>query len=261
MSRFLVVSIWLLTVVCFAQKNQPQVYSPAEIQEQKAQGEALARQLRSAIPTENFESSGVLKITGKNGKRNVPVTWKVVRGETNWKTIYQTQPTAQSGAELLVITHRTDGPNEYSYAKAPSPSASLPEPSPAKGKDLLQPFGTSDFSLGDLGLEFLFWPQQRRLPGELRLNQDCYILESGDTNAAEIVRIKSFIDKKTFDQTENVGILAADAFDANSKTVKEFSLGGTSFKRVNGQWRVEKMEMQNRKTKSDTILKFDLPKD
>ena len=43
--------------------------------------------------------------------------------------------------------------------------------------------------------------------------------------------------------------------------IKKFSLHGSSFKKVNGRWRLEKMEIQNEKTDSHTVLKFDMPKD
>jgi hypothetical protein len=98
----------------------------------------------------------------------------------------------------------------------------------------------------------LHWPQQQRLPDETRLGQACYVLESRNPNGGEIVRVKSDIDQTTG------GLLTATAYDANSRVVKEFSLSGSSFKKVNGHWRLEKMEIRNPKLHSRTELKFDI---
>ena len=255
-------SLVILAASGWAQKNDSEVLSHAEIQRQRDEGQILARQLRSATPTDNFESSGVLIIGAKPKNRRVPVIWKVEREDSKWKAIYEAKATAQTGAEKLVITHSPNGPNEYSYAKAPTPTNPLPSSKILDAKEILQPFAGSDFSIADLGVDFLFWPEQRKLPsapGDLRLGQECYILESSNPNAPEIVRVKSYIDKRTFNETESVGILDAEAFDAKHRAVKEFTLGGSDFTKINGQWRVEKMEMQNKKTNLRTVLKLDLP--
>jgi len=109
-------------------------------------------------------------------------------------------------------------------------------------------------------LEFIFWPQQARLRGQLRLGRDCYLLESFNPNAPQIIRIKSYIDKESVEKGAP-GILVAEGYDASKKLVKEFSLHGSSFKKVNGVLQVEKLDMHNAKTGSQTILKYDLPKE
>ena len=114
------------------------------------------------------------------------------------------------------------------------------------------PLAGSDFSLADLGLEYLHWPVQRQLKGEMRLGQPCYVLESSNPQGGEIVRVKSDIDK------DSGGLLIAEAYDTRGHLVKEFSLHGSSFKKVNGRWQLEKMDIRNKKTGSHTELKFDL---
>jgi hypothetical protein len=88
----------------------------------------------------------------------------------------------------------------------------------------------------------------------MRLGQPCYVLESSNSQPAEIVRVRSDIDK------ESGGPLIADAYDAQGHIVKEYSLHGSSFKKVNGRWQLEKMDIRNKKTNSHTELKFDLNK-
>ena len=76
------------------------------------------------------------------------------------------------------------------------------------------------------------------------------MLESSDPQGQGITKVKSFFDK------ESGGLLIAEARDAKGQLVKEFSLHGSSFKKVNGHWRLEKMEISNRKIHSRTEIKF-----
>jgi len=220
--------------------------------EELAAGQALAEHLRSAVPEENSEFHGRLIIKSEGAPREIPIVCRVTVHPANWETDYETAGTAQSGAERLVVLHSANGPNQYLYARAASPSAALPKPAPVPAAEASIALAGSDFSLADLGLEFLHWPVQRQLKGEMRLGEPCYVLESSDPQAREIVRVKSDIDK------EFGAPLIADAYDARGHVVKEYSLHGSSFKKVNGRWQVEKMEIRNKKTGSHTELKFDL---
>jgi YD repeat-containing protein len=114
------------------------------------------------------------------------------------------------------------------------------------------PFAGSDFWVADLGLEFLHWPTQRVLRREMRHGQPCAVLESLNPRPAPTgyARVVSWVD------TDNGGILHADAYDARGQLMKEFDPSG--LKKVNGQRKLEEMEMRNRKTGSHTWIKFDL---
>ena len=248
----------VIFLLCFAVSLFPlfavppgQQTGPAT-QKELDDGQILAEHLRSAIPEKDSEIRGKLIIKSESGPREIPVVCRVTIGQTNWETDYDTAATAQSVAERLVVVHSTNSPNQYLYARAVSPSAALPNPAPLALSAASIPLAGSDFSLTDLGLEFLHWPVQRQLKGEMRLGQPCYVLESSDPEARDIVRVKSDIDKETG------GLLVANAYDAKGHVVKEFSLHGSSFKKVNGRWQVEKMDIRNKKTGSHTELKFDL---
>ena len=220
--------------------------------EELAAGQALAERLRSAVPEENSQLHGKLIIKSEGTLREVQIVCRVAVNPTNWETDYETAATSQNAAEQLVVIHTTNGPNQYLYARAPSPSATLPKPAAVPPADACIPLAGSDFSLADLGLEFLHWPVQRQLKGDMVLGQPCYVLESSNPHAAEIVRVKSYIDK------DSGGLLVAEACDAQGHPVKKFSLHNSSFKKVNGRWQVEKMDISNKKTGSHTELKFDL---
>jgi hypothetical protein len=218
-----------------------------------ATGQALAEQIRNAVPEESSPVQGTLVIHADGQTKSVPVVCRVLIHDASWETDYDTAATANSGAEQLIVIHGTNAPNAYLYARAPALSAPLPKPAPISPADAAAtPLAGSDFSAGDLGLDFLHWPQQRRLKGEMRLGQPCYVLESRDPAAKSIVRVKSYIDK------ESNGLLIANGYDAEDHLVKEFSLHGSSFKKVNGHWRLEKMDIRNVKNRSQTELKFDI---
>ena len=120
--------------------------------------------------------------------------------------------------------------------------------------DHLIPFAGSDFWQCDLGLEFLHWPTQKILPKttNLKRGREYALLESTNPNPPTngYARVLSWIDK------ESGGILAAEAYDANGKLLKEFE--PKSFKKVNGQWELSEMEIRNVQTGSRTRLEFDL---
>jgi hypothetical protein len=216
-------------------------------------GVVLAEQIRNSPPEDTNSVQGTLIITAAHQTKNVPVFCRVIVREARWETDYDTAATTNAGAEQLIVIHRPDAPNEYLYARAAGPSAPLPKPTPLSPEDAAStPLAGSDFSVGDLGLDFLHWPQQIKLKGEMRLGRPCYVLESRDPAAKSIVRIKSFIDKES-----NLPIVA-EAYDASGRQVKEFSLHGSSFKKVNGRWRLEDMKISDKRIHSHTELKFDI---
>ncbi len=236
-----------------AARPPQEIIGPPTPQELAA-GQALAEHVRSAIPEENSEIRGRLIIKSDGEPREIPIVCRVTLNQTNWETDYETAATAQSGAERLVVYHSTNGPNQYLYARAASPAAALPKPAPVPPADAAIPLAGSDFSLADLGMEYLHWPVQRQLKGDMILGEPCYVLESSDPQGREIVRIKSYIDK------EFGGPLVVEAYDARGRIVKKYSLHGSSFKKVNGHYHLEKMDISNKKTGSHSELKFDLNK-
>jgi hypothetical protein len=215
-------------------------------------GPELAQRIRSAEPEENSEIHGTLIIHEGKLVTRVPVVCSVIVKGSTWKSEYETSATTNIAAEHLVVVHSTNGPNEYLYARAAQPGDALPKPEPVPAADAGIPLAGSDFSLADLGLEFLHWPQQQRLPDETRLGEGCYVLESRNPGGREFVRVRSDIDQKTG------GLLVATGYDAAGQVVKEFSLSGSSFKKVNGHWRLEKMEIRDHRKRSHTELKFDI---
>ena len=229
------------------------LFSDIPSSREEREGQELAEELRSAVPEEDVILTGVLKIRSRKQAvtNDIPVIFRMVAGEP-WEVIYETLPTSSTPPEKLIVRHHTDQPNQYLYARAASPGAPLPALRELEPAEANIPLAGSDFWLSDLGLEFLHWPIQRRLKGDMRLGRSCHVLESVNPAGGKVVRVKSYIDRETG------GVLIADAYDQNDRPVKEFSLSGSSFKKVNGRWQLEKMEIYNPQDRSTTVLKFDL---
>jgi len=114
------------------------------------------------------------------------------------------------------------------------------------------PFADSDFWIADLGLEFFHWPDQKVLRHEGKRTRACAVLESTNPNPSPgaYSHVDSWIDNET------LGLVHAEAYDASGKLLKVFD--PKSFKKVNGQWELQDIEIHNVQTKSHTSIKFDL---
>ncbi len=225
-----------------------------DLSDAEVQGRELARQLCEARPTENFTNTGVLKIRAARNKHlEIRFNFETIITPANWQTIYFAA--TSNGVEKAIIIHSTDRPTEYSYARTTSPTMSylaFAEISPGQAAN--EAFADSDFLLADLGLEFFHWPGQKVLKHEMRRGRSCKVLESTnpnpDTNGYS--RVVSWIDNET------LGIVQAEAYDANGKLLKEFE--PKEFKKINGQWQLQEMEIRNVQTGSRTRIEFDVPR-
>ena len=254
--RFFVLAAFL-TLICPTLWAQP---TPPDLS--KLNGKGLAELLTSMEPVENTVIHGTLIVTNKakHVRDEIPFTGKVLRGETQWQSVFEAQATAKSPAETLIVIHTPGSTNQYLWGQSTSTNAVEPKPISAH-KAAATGFAGTDYSLSDLGLEFLHWANQERLPSQARLTRPCHVLESRYDLAESIVRVVSYIDCEYASSIGSQGfpaILVAEAYSTQGKNpVKEFSLHGSSIKKVNGQYQLEQMEMSNLKTGSTTIMKFD----
>lgn len=220
------------------------------------EGSALALELRSQRPAEPFETTGVLKLRDPRGRwqAEVPVRMDVRPAGAGWETCYEAWPTNQAPSETLCVTHALDRPNRYDHRHG-ARNAAGPVNRTLAGPEAGVPFAGSEFWLSDLGLEFLHWPQQRILKTEMRKGRSCKVLESVTPEPAPggYARVLSWID------IEHRGLVRAEAYDAQGKLFKEFSIG--SFKKVDGRWQLKSMEIRNEQTDARTRLEFDLELD
>jgi hypothetical protein len=89
----------------------------------------------------------------------------------------------------------------------------------------------------------------------MRRGRACKVLESTNPSSTTngYSRVVSWIDN------ESGGIVQAEAYDFKNKLLKEFA--PKSFKKVNGHWELQEMEIRNVQTGSRTRLEFDLEKE
>jgi hypothetical protein len=208
-------------------------------------GRQLVQQLLEQQPTESFTNTGFLKIRNAKGKETqIPLVVETVVTTTNWAAFYVA--TTTNGEEKLSIIYRPDQAGELDYV-SPEPLAFSDDV-----QLLVRPFAGSDFSIGDLDLQFLHWPGQKILRGDTARGRLCKVLESTnpDPSTNGYSRVLCWIDN------EALGIVEAKAYDAQGRLLKEFY--PKDIKKVDGQWQVGSMEIDNVQTSSRTWLKFDL---
>jgi Outer membrane lipoprotein-sorting protein len=219
--------------------------SPAQIE-----GRALAQEILSQRPETNATRTGTLKIRDEKGDRTeTPIKFEVLVTPTNWTTIYQKMlpPHLPDAYQLAVTRTGTDSPNGYLVTFAPER-----EPAQTSGPEAARLPFAGDFWAMDLGLEFFHWPDQKILKHEMRRGRSCKVLESTNPGPAtnSYARVVSWIDN------DSGGIVHAEAYDSKNELLKEFD--PKSFKKVNGHWELQDMEIRNDQTGSRTRIEFDL---
>ena len=247
------------------------------LSEAKIEGQKLAWEILQQIPAKNFSETGVVQVQHAGLQRvDVPVEIDTAIGLTNfeplqfcnnipvnktvstsdWVVSYETffSRTAnrvQCGS-WLAIQHSDERPNVYMVPNQKAPFSIITNYLEITDNQTMVPFAGSDFWICDLGLEFFHWPDQKILKHETRRTRECAVLESTnpDPSPGAYSRVDSWIDNET------LGIVHAEAYDSHGKLLKVFD--PKSFKKVNGQWELQDMEIRNVQTGSRTWIKFDL---
>ncbi|HEU6447638.1 MAG TPA: outer membrane lipoprotein-sorting protein [Verrucomicrobiae bacterium] len=249
-SKIVALAILFLAVAAAAQTTNG--LSEAEIK-----GRELAQKILEQKPTVNAVQTGILKIQDAKGiSTNLFLKCRIITDGTNWVSYYVVSPTNSfSIFTRLEVNH---GNNTNRYALYYCCDGNWDE-SCLCGINLVininTSFVNSDFWLCDLGLEFFHWPEQKVLKHEFRRTRGCDVLRSTnpDPSPEGYSRVVSWIDDET------LGIVHAEAYDANGKLLKVFD--PKEFKKVNGQWQLQEMEIRNVQTGSRTWMEFDLPQE
>lgn len=265
-----VCSVFLTAIFLFAVAANAETTNSLSTAE--LEGRALARKILEQRPAENFTKAGVLQIRDGNGNHfEIPIVCKTVVvvsiANTNlvvpdWQTVYQASLTNKT--EYLRVIHTTSLTNIYSYSTNASDAVPMLGDIPLLGHlftshqasqpALTTPFAGSDFWLGDLGLEFFHWPEQKVLKKEFHRQCACMVLESINPHPTTngYSRVVSWIDE------DSLGIVEAYAYDASGKKLKNFY--PKDFQKVNGQYQVQSLIMDNLQTGSRSRLDFDFEK-
>jgi hypothetical protein len=240
----------------------------------KSEGVALVQEILLQQPNTSILLTGVLKNRCGDGERvEVPVRFETAVMKTYWLAIYEvtgrTNLAEQACASLsnqpavmkLSVTRNGLAANQYEarlnsgawagWTHGEALSSGVDRMSASEG--MLLPFAGSDFWVVDLGLDFFHWPEQRLIKKELCRSRSCKVLESINPNTIPkgYSRVVSWIDRET------LGIVHAEAFDKNGRLLKVFD--PKSFKKVDGQWELQEMEIRNVQTGSRSRIEFLTP--
>jgi hypothetical protein len=220
------------------------------------EGRALVDEMLSQQP-DATTTTGVLAIRSKIGYRTILVDFQTTVTSTNWQSDYQAH--YSDATRHILILHSPNQPNTYSWFASPrneDDQKADDRNSAQPVKDIWAPFADSDFSIADLGLEFLHWPDQKLLQKEMKRSRSCRVLESTNPHPAQggYSKVKCWVDN------ESHGILLAQAFDAKGNKIKEFAPGDFSKSKATGQWQLGKMQITNFQTDSTTTVRFDVDK-
>jgi hypothetical protein len=248
---------WLFGVLVFL--STAAIAETGAPSDAETQGIRLARQLCDGWPAAGT-NTGILQIRGAERQYSeMPVTCEVRLSSTNYQSLYLAG--TNNARVRLAVIHAPGQMNRYFYqtnsdvpllGDIPVLGHLFRSPAPA---DLTAPFAGSDFELGDLGLEFFHWPEQKIIKKEFSRGRACQVLESVNPHPAATgySRVDSWIDE------ESSGIVHAEAYDANDRLLKVFD--PKSVAKVNGQWELQDMEIRNVQTGSRTRIEFDLKPD
>jgi hypothetical protein len=226
-----------------AAHSQTNTLSDAEIQ-----GRALAQKMVDRIETSVTESAtntGILIIRDNHGKQSLPLVLKILVTTTNWVNLYEA--TTTNGVEYISCPHSPENSGGLEYHS--------PIPFGFDGTALSdRSFAGSDFSVGDMTLNFLHWPGQKFVKKDIHRSCGCTVLESTNPNPGTngYSRVVSWVDD------DSLGIVEAYAYDRNGKQLKDFY--PKDFKKINGQWQVQTLVMENVQTGSKSRIEFDLKK-
>ncbi len=228
----------------------PEDFNPERAERE---GRKLTAELLSMAPAGDYTNRGTLMIKARGvDPVEFPIRFTVRIFGNVWTSRYEALGTGTNAAlGTLVIVNEPNQPSRYFRAGTNAQGRLVPL---TTDEVATLKFAGSDFWACDLGLDFLHWPVQRLLKKEMRSSQSCNVLESVCTNAppGSYVRVVSWLDIDTG------GIVYAEAFDTNRKRVKEFA--PKAFKKVDGEYQLEEMRIQDLKAKSKTTIVFDLGK-
>lgn len=222
--------------------NTPSITPEQLLDRPQAEGCALARLLLSLKPASSFTNTGKLVIRAPKKKRSeVVYECRVLVTTTDWTSFYS----ARIGTNILSrfsVRHSDTSENRYLDERG----------NPMTAAQIVASFAGSDFSMADLGLDFLRWPDQRVVKWEMKRSFGCKVLESRNPGPVTggYSKVISWIHEETN------GLIQAEAYDARGKLLKEFR--PTETEKVDGRHELKEMEIENVQTDTRTTLVFDL---
>jgi hypothetical protein len=241
--------------ICFGQRQNEPRPAPLDPVEAVKEARALVSDMLAQMPDQNVTNTGRVTIRDAAGKeREIPVRFEVTFTPTGWASVYEILPSAGGpGGMKLSVIHSGEQPNRYELFDPAAGGATNAAAKELAQDQIMVPFAGSDFWIADLGLEFLHWPKQRLLRKEMRHSKSCSVLES--INPAPVPGGYSRVVSWLMIERPH-GIIHADAYDARGERFKQFD--PKSLEKIQGEYQLEEMEIRNRRSGSQTVIKFNL---
>lgn len=211
----------------------------AEAPDAAARGGDLAAGLRASRPSGPATLTAQMRHRPARGPRVVTPLRIVTRlGDPGWTVSYE-----PAGGPAYTISFDGTSPPRYERVEDGGTVVLGAE------ERLLG----SDFFLGDIGLDFLFWPGQRVLRRELRRSRWCDVLESTAPAGAQLPyrRVLAWVDDETG------GFIRAEAYDRENRLWKVFSPGGVRRNAARDGYELKDLEISDVQADTFTVLEFD----
>ena len=142
------------------------------------EGQALAKEVRQFRPSHNLTNRATLKVRDTDGRlTSVPVTVSVQALEDSWQILYRWR-NHQGQTSTVSILHRENQIPAYETSDSAKAGELASAPRRVDPEQSHEPLAGSDFWLCDLGLEFLYWSEQRVIRSEPHSTRMCRVLES-----------------------------------------------------------------------------------
>jgi hypothetical protein len=206
--------------------------------------ELLAR-LRLAMPQQPMSLNGRLQSKDKLGreeeKYNIDILWHWAPPTPTAR--YRIMDAFGRPLEELAVTWDETGQAKREYTKGPDHEPATPPPTDATVQQ-------TDFTWGDLSLDFLWWPNGTIAGHEKKKTRHCTIVDipAPPQNTQTCAGIRLWIDPEI-----NM-LLQADVYGPDEKLLRRMAV--KSFKRVNGEYTLQDVNIYTYPSRHKTMLKI-----
>lgn len=207
------------------------------------QGSKIAREARAAVPYSSRDGGTMTIREGREPRESFEIEAVTISNpdSTTWTNYFSSNREGKLERFELVRGPET---NVYNQLEPDDSQEKLVR----KEVPATTPFGGSDFWMGDLGFEFLYWDHHYLVREQVRKTRTCYELRCTHEGASPYSKVRVWIDK------EFLLPIHAIAYDEQGRKYKVFSVGG--FQKEDGEWRVTELEMENLRDDSTTRIQL-----
>jgi len=201
-------------------------------------------ELRAALPREPLDIRAELTARDARGAEGAPrlVALELRWGETPPRARYRLLDAFGAPMETLDVTRTTDGETRRAFSVGDPPQAA-PPPAPDAA------VAGTDFTWGDLALDFLWWTNGVTVGREAKKTRPCVVVELSGPAAEGTTapRVRLWVDERAH------ALLQAETLDAEGRTLRRLEV--KSLRKIADRWTVEDLDVRTPATGSRTRLR------